>query len=218
MSRNSNFVVALILAAAGCGTGSQQGKTQQGEVVVAHHETRSSGSADKVATADKRDAKCGEKAVDPAMAEAKVFLEQKNYAAATQKLDQLTSEQPDNGWAWMMYGYALHASGDLDRALQIHEKAAGFPEQKATALYNVACVHALKGDKDSAFAALEQSIAAGFHKAEYLDKDTDLASLRSDVRFAQMKASAKEKYAAAEKSGALSHKEECAKAAKQAVK
>jgi Flp pilus assembly protein TadD len=189
MRVKSNLVVALMFAAVGCASN----QAKPGEVVVAHQETRSSGSAAPVAASDAAD--CEQKEHDPAMAEVKGLIEQKNYAAAAQKLEQMTAAQPDKGAAWMMYGYAVHASGDLDRALEIHQKAASFPEQRATALYNVACVHALKGDKTSAFAALDQSIEAGFHKAEYLEKDTDLDSLRADPRFASTISAAKEKAA-----------------------
>ena len=48
-------------------------------------------------------------------------------------------------------------------------------------------MHALQGDKDAAFAALDQAVAAGFHGADYLDKDTDLESLRADARFAALR-------------------------------
>jgi Flp pilus assembly protein TadD len=211
MSRNSNLVIALVFAAAGCGAG--QDKAQQGGVVVAKQETRSSSSP---AAAGEAKAECKQEAMDPAIADAKAALERKDYAAATQKLEALTSEQPDNAKAWMMYAYTVHSAGDLDRALELHQKAATFEKVRATALYNVACVHALKGDSDAAFAALDQAIAAGFHHAEHLEKDADLASLRSDARFAQMMSAAEAKHASAEQSGEWS---ECdkQKAAKKAA-
>jgi len=40
------------------------------------------------------------------------------------------------------------------------------------------------GDKDRAFAALEEASRAGFHDRALVEKDSDLDPLRDDVRFA----------------------------------
>jgi Flp pilus assembly protein TadD len=207
------LVIALVFAAAACGTG--QNEAKQGGVAVAKQETRSSSSG---AAAGEAKAECKQEATDPAMAEVKVLLESKDYAAATQKLEALTSEQPENAKAWMMLAYTVHSAGDLDRALELHKKAATFEKVRGTALYNAACVHALQGDADAAFAALDQAIAAGFHHAEHLEKDADLASLRSDARFAQMMAAAEAKHASAEQSGEWSDCDKQKAAEKAAMK
>ena len=47
-------------------------------------------------------------------------------------------------------------------------------------------VHALRGDRDKAIEVLGHALSAGFAKAEYLETDPDLASVRSDERFAQL--------------------------------
>jgi putative intracellular protease/amidase len=84
-------------------------------------------------------------------------------------------------------GYCLHALGKLDEALPWHERAAALrekdPQLGARATYNIACVHALKGNKDEAIAALKLTVERGFKSAEHLRRDDDLASLREDQRF-----------------------------------
>jgi Flp pilus assembly protein TadD len=172
-------MIAALMVVAGCGGSARQGQQASGEPVVVAHETRSSGAA-----ADEDEHTCEHKQKDPALHQAGMLLEQKKFAEAAAELEAVTAKQPDNGKAWHLYGFALHSAGQLDQALEIHEKAASFPEQKATASYNIACVHALKGQADQAFAALDQAIAAGFAGADHMEKDSDLASLRGDPRFA----------------------------------
>lgn len=95
---------------------------------------------------------------------------------------------PDQGEAWFRYGYSLHAIGDLERALPAHEHAATFPAFAPIATYNVACVHALRGRPDAAFAALDRAAALGFKSLEQLDGDMDLVSLHADPRWAALRA------------------------------
>ena len=57
-----------------------------------------------------------------------------------------------------------------------------FPEIN-TWSYNLACVQAIRGDKDKSFANLEKSIELGFTDVDHIKKDPDLANLKSDPRF-----------------------------------
>lgn len=119
-------------------------------------------------------------------ADAQAAVQKNDFAAAAAAFRKLTDADPKDAQAWHMLGYSLHAGGKLDEALPIHEKAAGFPATAAPASYNVACVHALKGRTDAAFAWLDKAIARGFRDAQLLATDSDLASLRQDARFAAL--------------------------------
>ena len=59
--------------------------------------------------------------------------------------------------------------------------------------YNLACTRALAGDREGAFAMLDQAIAAGFGAVETLEKDPDLNSLRGDARWSGVVARARTK-------------------------
>src|SRR5690606_20390312 len=124
----------------------------------------------------------------PALAEvaapAQAAWEDQDFAAAAEAYARITAARPEDGTAWHRLGYSLHALGRLDAALEAHRKAAAFPEFAAVATYNVACVHALQGETDRAFAALEKAAEAGFASVVQIDNDTDLHSLRADPRFA----------------------------------
>jgi hypothetical protein len=63
------------------------------------------------------------------------------------------------------------------------QKASTFPSVRASALYNLACVYALHGEKDEAIKTLESARLAGFADRDQMLKDPDLASIRSDKRF-----------------------------------
>jgi Flp pilus assembly protein TadD len=181
MMKRMNVVtsLALAMAAAACGGKASDSATAP-SVAETQQETRSSGQS---AAKGEHDGMCEDKAMSPEWAEGKQLLEAKNYGEAAAKFEAIAAANPKDGHAVMMQGYALHAAGRLDEALAVHERAAQFPEVRPVALYNAACVHALKGETDKAFATLDESIKAGFSSADHMKKDDDLKSLRSDPRF-----------------------------------
>jgi hypothetical protein len=52
--------------------------------------------------------------------------------------------------------------------------------------YNLACLMAIKGQTNEAFAFLDDAIAKGYNNPEHLRNDADLAALRADERFAKV--------------------------------
>jgi putative intracellular protease/amidase len=90
-------------------------------------------------------------------------------------------------------GYCLHALGKLHDAMPWHERAAALADQDrglaAKASYNIACVHALRGHKTEALAALQVAVERGFRNAEFMQHDTDLDSVRAEPAFRQLLAS-----------------------------
>lgn len=118
-----------------------------------------------------------------AMVDARAELRAQNFPAAARLFETVTREEPDNGQAWYLYGYALHAAGELAGAVEVHQKAATFEAVRAGASYNAGCAHALLGRPDEAFAWLGKALEAGFGNLQLLQTDPDLASLRGDPRF-----------------------------------
>lgn len=110
-------------------------------------------------------------------------LQSGDLATAADSFGELTRLDPKDGQAWLLYGFALHGLKKLDAALAAHLKASEFPAVKPIATYNVACVHALRNDKDKAFAWLDKAVAAGFANIEHVNDDADMDSLRDDPRF-----------------------------------
>lgn len=119
-------------------------------------------------------------------AEARQALDVGDFGTASAGYRRVTLADPDDGTAWQLLGYCLHAQGKLDEALPVHQKAAEFAAVAAVASYNCACVYALQGKTDDAFAWLDKAVKAGFDRPEYLSEDGDIASLRKDPRFAEI--------------------------------
>ncbi len=90
---------------------------------------------------------------------------------------------PDDARALCLSAGAPAVLGQRDRALEWAQRAYDIDSSDSGVLYNVACVYALGGMTDKALEYLDQAIQNGFGHREWLDNDTDLASLRSDPRF-----------------------------------
>ncbi len=129
--------------------------------------------------------------------EANAALQSSDFTAAAAAFKKVTEADPKDGQAWQLLGYSLHAAGRLDEALPAHLKATEFPRVAPVATYNVACVHALKGNADEAFAWLDKAVAAGFNDVGQLRGDADFASIRTDPRMAKIEAAVKAKGGAA---------------------
>lgn len=110
-------------------------------------------------------------------------LQAQDFEAAATAFKKLVQMQPKNARAWHLLGYSLHGAGKLDEALKYHLKAAEFPEVTGVATYNVACVHALKGETEEAIEWLIKAQERGFNNPDQLIIDPDMDSLRDDPRF-----------------------------------
>jgi dienelactone hydrolase len=87
-------------------------------------------------------------------------------------------------WAQMHLGRYAEAASNYEKAF-----AAGIPAGRASrgvAYYNLACAYARTGQPDKAFVALDSALSEGVNERETYERDEDLASLRSDPRFARL--------------------------------
>jgi eukaryotic-like serine/threonine-protein kinase len=95
---------------------------------------------------------------------------------------------------YMEEGKYAEAEELFSESLEIKKRVLG-PEHPDTAMviYNLGCLAARRGDKDRAIALLKQSVDHGLAPSGDLsiEKDTDLASLHADPRFAALTAHAK---------------------------
>ncbi len=72
---------------------------------------------------------------------------------------------------------------DLDEAERACDRMIKEAPFLSSGYYNKACVLAIKGKLDEAFALLDQAIEAGMNDVRHLQADPDLAKLRDDPRF-----------------------------------
>ena len=97
-----------------------------------------------------------------------------------------------------MEGHELVHSGKYEPALLKFRAAWAGGSRSPLVAYNAACAAARVGKPDEAFDWLGHVVQSGWDDVAYLQKDEDLASIRSDPRFAGVVAGMKEAAAKAE--------------------
>jgi hypothetical protein len=81
---------------------------------------------------------------------------------------------------------ALFNRNDNRGAAEAFERAAELGQNRSMSLYNAACGWAKARRPDDAFRCLREAIAHRASDRERLESDPDLASLRSDARWADL--------------------------------
>ena len=103
---------------------------------------------------------------------------------AVNTFDQLQRDSSSDGDEWYKVGSRLLRLRDFDRAsAALTQAVEHLPYSGGSAMYNLACTYALKGDRVLGLDWLEKSINAGFDDINKLKDDPDIASLRGEPRF-----------------------------------
>jgi Flp pilus assembly protein TadD len=90
---------------------------------------------------------------------------------------------PEDIRALVLGATALMEQGKREQALDWARRGLALDPEDPGQLYNVACCHALGGEKEEALALLDKAIRNGYGHREWMENDSDLASLRDDPRF-----------------------------------
>ena len=116
--------------------------------------------------------------------QAQAMLGQQQFSAAEKLLQDAALQYPNRPSCWYLLGYSRHAQKNYDTAMEAYEKANTIAQGKApNTLYNMACIHALRGESEQAFSKLDEAVKAGFSNFTQLNSDPELVSLRNDKRF-----------------------------------
>jgi quercetin dioxygenase-like cupin family protein len=91
-----------------------------------------------------------------------------------------------SGWEDFYVAFALLRSGEADRARATMEEALAREPDAWQGQYNAACFEALAGEPDAALEHLQRAVAGNPAAAESAAADDDLASLRSNPRYAEI--------------------------------
>ncbi|RAK69709.1 TPR end-of-group domain-containing protein [Hymenobacter edaphi] len=97
-----------------------------------------------------------------------------------------TTAQTQHQAVEALYPVMLQAVKDRNfaQARALCLQAIGYEPREAVHRYNLACIEALAGAPNAAFAALNQATALGYADVGSLRTDADLAAVRADSRFA----------------------------------
>lgn len=123
---------------------------------------------------------------DTTVASAQALLGQQQWDEAAALLKAIVVREPENGRAWSLLGYALHAQGDYEAAIPIHLKAAEFPGAAPNAMYNAGMAYARLGMTNEAFEWLNKAKATNKVDMTQIGIDLDGESLRSDPRYSEV--------------------------------
>ncbi|HOU21092.1 MAG: tetratricopeptide repeat protein [Kiritimatiellae bacterium] len=99
-------------------------------------------------------------------------------------LEGVRARLPRNPAVLASLGHLYTELGRFQDGLRADREMVKLEPRSAIAWYNLACSLALTGQPDEAFACLDKAQSLGFEDAEGLQADEDLASLRTDPRFA----------------------------------
>ena len=90
---------------------------------------------------------------------------------------------PASGRAWFNLGYTALQAREYPAAMDAFRRALDLNYRTGTSAYNVACAHALQGNRDAAFEWLQKAEKSGFEVAHHAREDDDLDSLHRDPRW-----------------------------------
>lgn len=119
---------------------------------------------------------------DTASTRAEALFVAKDYAGAASAFEALTRSHPKQPRYWTRLGTSLQLAGRHEDAIIAYRRAIGIGGAPV-AMYNLATVFAMRGEKDSAFHWLDRTVAAGFTNANAVTNDPDLTGIRDDRRF-----------------------------------
>jgi serine/threonine protein kinase/Flp pilus assembly protein TadD len=105
---------------------------------------------------------------------------------ALQVLARHVSRYPDDGRAHMIYAVNLVQVGKTEEAKSEAAKALELNPNDSLMLYNGACFYARLGEKRKAIDMLKGAILAGHANYEWLKRDPDLDSIRTDPEFIEL--------------------------------
>jgi len=93
---------------------------------------------------------------------------------------------PDDLRALYLGANGLVALGEREKGLAWAKRAMEIEPDEPMLLYNLACIYALAEESETAISCLRKGIERGFAHRMWLEKDSNLDSLRGDARFEEL--------------------------------
>jgi tetratricopeptide (TPR) repeat protein len=120
----------------------------------------------------------------------KIFDVEPDWETVAAHHRRVADRYPQSGRAWFNLGYTALQARDYPAAITAYRRTIDLKYRLGTSAYNMACAHALAGNRNEAFQWLDRAGAEGFELAHYLDSDDDLDSLHGDARWDRLIAEA----------------------------
>jgi tetratricopeptide (TPR) repeat protein len=118
----------------------------------------------------------------------RVYEQKGKLPEAIVEFQRAVELEKDNAETWSGLGHAYSSSGNRAEAQKILDHLKAVSAHSWVAPYNIAVIHTGLGDKDLAFALLDQAYKdRSYYLPTYLATDSRMDSLRSDPRFAELR-------------------------------
>lgn len=109
------------------------------------------------------------------------------YPDAASAYERAITKNPFEWQRWYRLALSLYRAKEYRRAIPAYERALELGGSggtfRADQAYDIACCHALLGEKEEALAALRRALDLGATNLDHIRGDADLESLRADSRF-----------------------------------
>jgi adenylate cyclase len=102
---------------------------------------------------------------------------------AMQALERQLAIDPHDGRALQLATVQAARLGLRERARELADRAVKSRPDAFATFYNVACAYAVLGDHDDALRMLDHAVRHGRGNLEWIERDPDFDTLRSDPRF-----------------------------------
>lgn len=116
------------------------------------------------------------------------YREDGNAEAARASFLETTKIDPTYAEGYIGVGMTYRARDRLDEALDWYKQALEANPAVGDAYYNIACVYAVRGDKEQALRYLRIALLNGYVQLDTLLTDPDLKGLAGDPQFEKLKA------------------------------
>lgn len=114
-----------------------------------------------------------------------LHLTRSDPQGARSGLEKALAAYPGAAEIYHQLGHAVLDETDegLQRAGRLFALATRIDPMNEEALYDLACMQSLRGERDAALASLQSAVAQGFRDFEHMKTDADLEGVRGDPRF-----------------------------------
>jgi serine/threonine protein kinase/Tfp pilus assembly protein PilF len=105
------------------------------------------------------------------------------YRRQTRLVEERLDLIPDDARACVLGSAALASLGEVDRSAALAKRALAIDPDDPMLLYNVACAYAQLHKTNDALDCLESAVDKGYGHKEWIEHDSDFASIRDTPRF-----------------------------------
>ena len=100
--------------------------------------------------------------------------------------EDILKRNPNYVEVLMLLGNLYTGTKMYAKGLEVDRRLATLKKDDPVVHYNLACSYALLNQADLAFGALDKAVELGYRDVEHMNRDSDLARIRSDPRYARL--------------------------------